>query len=101
MAVVGLRIYYKVAEEDRDEEGLVKLRVVRPNRYELSDEDETEGEGKDEKKGEEKEGEEDDDEKKKDVAKVLDLDDSAKDVMVKSEGDDFGKKWLKKYGRTF
>lgn len=101
VAVVGLRIYYKVAEEDRDEEGLVKLRVVRPNRYELSDEDETEGEGKDEKKGEEKEGEEDDDEKKKDVAKVLDLDDSAKDVMVKSEGDDFGKKWLKKYGRTF
>ncbi|KAH8168122.1 hypothetical protein CIB48_g171 [Xylaria polymorpha] len=35
VATVGLRVYYKVAEEDRDKE-IVKLRVVRPNPYSAS-----------------------------------------------------------------
>ena len=74
VAVVGLRIYYKVAEEDKDAEGLVKLRVVRPNQYDFSDD---EGDGDDEK--------EEDQVKKEEVdeSNVLDVDDSAKDATVK------------------
>ena len=75
VAVVGLRVYYKVAEEDKDKE-IVTLRVVRPNPYEL-DEDEEEGQKKAEGEGEKQEGEEGTDE-----AKVLDLDDSAKDATI-------------------
>lgn len=72
VAVVGLRVYYKVAEGDKDKE-IVRLRVVRPNPYELKEEEEEDG-GKGEEK---KEGEEGTDE-----AKVLDLDDSAKDATI-------------------
>ncbi|KAK0720544.1 hypothetical protein B0H67DRAFT_552699 [Lasiosphaeris hirsuta] len=70
VAVVGLKVYYRVAEGDQEEE-IVKLRVVRPNPYDFSDDEEM-------KKDEEKEegGEE------KDEAKVLDLDDSAKDATT-------------------
>jgi hypothetical protein len=83
VAVVGLRIYYKVAEEDReaDPEGLVKLRVVRPNRWELSDDEEEEGEDGEDGK-EEEEGL--DGGEGKDETKVLDVDDSAKDATVKT-----------------
>ncbi|KAK4195169.1 putative calpain-1 catalytic subunit [Triangularia verruculosa] len=78
VVAVGLRVYYKVEEEDKDREGLVKLRVVRPNEYELSDDGEEE-EGKKEggdDKAEEKGGE------KVEEEKVLDVDDSAKDATV-------------------
>ncbi|KAL2020944.1 hypothetical protein VTK56DRAFT_7831 [Thermocarpiscus australiensis] len=74
VAVVGLRIYYKAAEEDQDAEGHVKLRVVRPNHYELSDDEDEE----------KKEGDEADKEGT-DETKVLDLDDSAKDATVTGE----------------
>lgn len=52
-------------EEDKDVEGLVKVRVVRFNEWEVSDDEEEEekGEGVEEEK-------------------VLDVDDSVKDVIV-------------------
>ncbi|KAK4033226.1 hypothetical protein C8A01DRAFT_50149 [Parachaetomium inaequale] len=81
VAVVGLRVYYKVKEGDEGEEGLVKMRVVRANRWEV-DED-IEGEGG-EKGGEEKEEKEKGEEGEGDEAKVLDVDDSAKDATVKA-----------------
>ncbi|KAK4156277.1 calcium-dependent cysteine-type endopeptidase [Chaetomidium leptoderma] len=92
VAVVGLRIYYRVAEGDKDGEGLVKLRVVRPNRWELTTDDEDDDE--DEEKEEEEEEEEEeggkgkkkhdgDEDKGTDETKVLDVDDSAKDAAVK------------------
>ncbi|KAI0877501.1 hypothetical protein GGS24DRAFT_487876 [Hypoxylon argillaceum] len=80
VATVGLRVYYKVAEEDKGEE-IVKLSVVRPNPYARGrgagkgDEGEEEEEGKKEGEGEGKEG----------VSKGLDVDDSAKDATL--EGD--------------
>ncbi|KAK0638782.1 hypothetical protein B0T16DRAFT_431877 [Cercophora newfieldiana] len=70
VAVIGLRVYYQFAAEDADAE-IVKLRVIRPNFYEIEEEEE---EGKKEE-SEGKEGE-------KDEAKVLDLDDSAKDATI-------------------
>jgi len=75
VAVVGLRVYHQFAEEDRDAE-VVKLRVVRPNPYEV-DEDGAAKKDDDEekKKGEGEEGETDE-------AKVLDVDDSAKDATI-------------------
>ncbi|VBB75219.1 Putative calpain-1 catalytic subunit [Podospora comata] len=64
VVAVGLRVYYQV-KEDKDVEGLVKVRVVRPNEWEVSDDEEEEekGEGVEEEK-------------------VLDVDDSAKDATV-------------------
>jgi hypothetical protein len=89
VAVVGLRIYYKVAEDDKDVEGLVKLRVIRPNYYELSDDAEgsdVEGSGDekgDGKKGEDKKEEGEKEEKEEaDQTKVLDVDDSALDATL-------------------
>ncbi|KAK0614211.1 hypothetical protein B0T14DRAFT_570167 [Immersiella caudata] len=77
VAVVGLRVYYRFAEGDEDKE-IVKLRVIRPNLYELDEEEGEEGakkkEGEDGKEKKEELGEEE--------AKVLDLDDSAKDATV-------------------
>lgn len=80
VATVGLRVYYKVAEADREKE-IVKLHVVRPNPYAAKRRagaaDET---GKD--KGgddEEKEGEA---EKTETRSKGLDVDDSAKDATL-------------------
>jgi len=77
VAVVGLRVYYKVADEDKDAE-IVKLRVVRPNPYELDHDDETKKEDPDAKG---KQADEDNG-GEKDEAKVLDLDDSAKDATI-------------------
>ncbi|KAK6951216.1 hypothetical protein Daesc_007747 [Daldinia eschscholtzii] len=67
VATVGLRIYYKVSDEDRDKE-IVKLRVVRPNRY-----------AKDKK---EKDEEEDKNQKEPKTSKSLDIDDSSKDATL-------------------
>ncbi|KAM7191453.1 hypothetical protein V8F20_009276 [Naviculisporaceae sp. PSN 640] len=77
VAVVGLRVYYKVMEGDeKSETEVVKLRVVRPCLWDLRNEEEGEGKNEDGKEdGEEKEKE------KEDEAKVLDLDDSAKDAV--------------------
>ncbi|EOO03455.1 putative calpain family cysteine protease protein [Phaeoacremonium minimum UCRPA7] len=66
--VVGLRLYYKVADEDKDKE-TVTLRVERPNPY--ADDDEDEVKGKKEDEGNE--------------SKVLDVDDSAKDATLDAE----------------
>ncbi|KXX79311.1 Calpain-B [Madurella mycetomatis] len=79
VAVVGLRIYCKVAEgreEDKDAEPLVKLRVVRPKYYELSDDESEDEEERDNDEKEEEEG--------TDETKVLDVDDSAKDATLES-----------------
>ncbi|KAI1160782.1 hypothetical protein F5B18DRAFT_663622 [Nemania serpens] len=86
VATVGLRVYYKVAEEDREKE-IVKLRVVRPNPYakrgEGADEKVEDGDGDgDGGDDEEKEGE---GEKTGTKSKGLDVDDSAKDATL--EGD--------------
>jgi hypothetical protein len=80
VAVVGLKIYYKVADEDKDNE-LVKLRVVRPNPFLNKKKDEGSGSGDDE-------AELADDEKETKTgtkSKGLDVDDSAKDATL--EGD--------------
>ncbi|KAI1749530.1 hypothetical protein F4782DRAFT_533330 [Xylaria castorea] len=70
VATVGLRVYYKVAEEDRDKE-VVKLRVIRPNPYAKKG-----GESESESEGEEEKGEEGE------TSKGLDVDDSAKDATL-------------------
>lgn len=78
VAVVGLRIYCRVAEgkeEDENAEPLVKLRVVKPKYYELSD---------DESEDEEQEGSDEEQEESTDETKVLDVDDSAKDATLES-----------------
>lgn len=75
VAVVGLRVYYKIADVDKDKE-IVTLRVVRPSRYELD------ADGEKKKAREDKKGEEDGDKDETDEAKVLDLDDSAKDATI-------------------
>ncbi|KAI0549860.1 hypothetical protein F4679DRAFT_573268 [Xylaria curta] len=75
VATVGLRVYYKVAEEDRDKE-IVKLRVIRPNPYA--------------KKGGESESEDEEGEEKGKEGKTskgLDVDDSAKDATLEGDGD--------------
>lgn len=86
VAVVGLRIYYKVAEADRDAEGLVKLRVVRPRYYELSDEDESSDDEEEEEEEMGGDGEKKKEEKEEatDESKVLDVDDSAKDATLET-----------------
>ncbi|KAK4168859.1 calcium-dependent cysteine-type endopeptidase [Cladorrhinum sp. PSN259] len=81
VAVVGLRVYYRVDEEGGKEKEGVKLKVVRPIYYDDSEsEDEEEGKGKRKKDG--------DGEKNKEVeeTKVLDVDDSAKDAIEEVEG---------------
>jgi len=119
VAVVGLRVYYKVVaggdaqkegekeeltgrqdgegSEDEDEE-IVTLRVVRPNRYELGNDDNDSDEKEDDKKetkdrekaenksikDEEAKGPKEH-EKENDEAKVLDIDDSAKDATLDGE----------------
>lgn len=82
VAVVGLRIYYKVPqgeEEQVDGEGLVKLRVVRPNRWEIGDDEEEDDDDEEGEKGEGDGGVEGE----VDESMVLDVDDSAKDAVVK------------------
>ncbi|KAI6086810.1 cysteine proteinase [Hypoxylon rubiginosum] len=86
VATVGLRVYYKVSDEDKDKE-IVKLCVVRPNPYAKD------SKGKDGKDGEEDDdNDEDDDENEDDrkkeepkSSKGLDVDDSSKDATL--EGD--------------
>ncbi|KAI1372573.1 cysteine proteinase [Hypoxylon crocopeplum] len=82
VATVGLRVYYKVSDEDEDKE-IVKLRVVRPNPY--ADDDNKDN---DESEKEEDDKKEDGDEGKQDKpksSKGLDIDDSSKDATL--EGD--------------
>ncbi|KAI1800021.1 cysteine proteinase [Daldinia bambusicola] len=69
VATVGLRIYYKVSDEDRDKE-IVKLRVVRPNPYTKDKKVEDEEEDEKEKGKEAK------------TSKSLDIDDSSKDATL-------------------
>ncbi|KAI1463907.1 cysteine proteinase [Daldinia caldariorum] len=69
VATVGLRIYYKVSDEDRDKD-IVKLRVVRPNPY-----------AKD-KKAEDEDEDEKEKEKEPKTSKSLDIDDSSKDATL-------------------
>ncbi|KAI0864295.1 hypothetical protein F4860DRAFT_465773 [Xylaria cubensis] len=76
VATVGLRVYYKVAEEDRDKE-IVKLRVIRPNPYAKK--------GGGESESEDDEGEEKGKEGK--TSKGLDVDDSAKDATLEGDRD--------------
>lgn len=73
VVVVGLRIYHKIPEEDKEKE-VVKLRVVRPNPY--SDDEASSADDKGEKKND-KSGK-----KKRDKSKGLDVDDSAKDATL-------------------
>ncbi|PKS07480.1 hypothetical protein jhhlp_006084 [Lomentospora prolificans] len=73
VVVVGLRVYHKIPEEDKDKE-VVQLRVVRPNPY--SDDD---GSSADDKVGKKKEKSS---KKKGGKSKGLDVDDSAKDATL-------------------
>ncbi|KAK5629104.1 hypothetical protein RRF57_004819 [Xylaria bambusicola] len=77
VATVGLRVYYRVASDEDKVKEIVTLRVVRPNPYALSKDDE----GGDGKEGEVGEGEKSGEKK----AMGLDVDDSAKDATL--EGD--------------
>lgn len=87
VAVVGLRVYYKVAKEEGDKNGEgeeegVKMKVVRPTRWEVGDEESEEEDGEEEGVGEielEKEGGKGEG---GDETQVLDVDDSAKDAVV-------------------
>lgn len=104
VATIGLRVYYKVAEEDRDKE-VVQLRVVRPNPYKHNgdgdkkndDEEADEGNGDDKtgkeaddsgsEKGrdDENDGEKDEEEPETPDDKKeqgLDVDDSSKDATL-------------------
>ncbi|TGJ88705.1 hypothetical protein E0Z10_g18 [Xylaria hypoxylon] len=80
VATVGLRVYYKVAEGDKEKE-IVKLRVVRPNPYARKDKERGDDE-KNKGEGEKEEGNDAEGEKK---SKGLDVDDSSKDATL--EGD--------------
>ncbi|KAK3325840.1 calcium-dependent cysteine-type endopeptidase-like protein [Apodospora peruviana] len=87
VAVVGLRVYYKAAEEEgaeKEQKQTVALRVVRPNPYELSDVDDEKDDDKAAAGSEKEDKDQKDDEKEGegeeiDETKVLDVDDSAKD----------------------
>ncbi|KAF7543000.1 hypothetical protein G7Z17_g11100 [Cylindrodendrum hubeiense] len=68
VAVVGLRVYHKVTDEDNDEEP-VKLKVIRPIHYD-DDDDADKAEGTDSK------------------TKGLDVDDSAKDATLEGDAKD-------------
>ncbi|CAJ2502977.1 Uu.00g103710.m01.CDS01 [Anthostomella pinea] len=87
VATVGLRVYYRVPEEDKIRD-IVKLRVVRPNPYaaakKTTEQDkDADGHG-DEKDSGEGEGD-DDGVPKSSTSKGLDVDDSSKDATL--EGD--------------
>ncbi|KAK8030049.1 calpain-8 [Apiospora rasikravindrae] len=100
VATIGLRVYYKVSEEDRDKE-IVKLRVVRPNPYTNGKHDgdkseeakEDDKDEKDEANGSDSEKSNDSDDDKSDdsdqeetpddkKAQGLDVDDSSKDATL-------------------
>ncbi|KAH8893143.1 cysteine proteinase [Thozetella sp. PMI_491] len=71
VAIVGLRVYYKTAEDDQDTE-VLKLRVVRPSPYSQSDDEEEDDDKADEKD-------------RDDEASMLDVDDAAKDATQNGE----------------
>ncbi|KAK8062296.1 calpain family cysteine protease protein [Apiospora hydei] len=103
VATIGLRVYYKVSEEDRDKE-VVKLRVVRPNPYANSkydgdkseeakegngngDQTEKEGGGSDSEKSNDSDDDKSDDSDQEETpddkkAQGLDVDDSSKDATL-------------------
>lgn len=91
VATVGLRVYYKVLEEDKDQE-VVQLRVVRPNPYGKGDEDqggekgETQKADADEKASRSDQEEEATGEEGK-MEKGLDVDDSSKDATLVGDGE--------------
>ncbi|KAL2148713.1 hypothetical protein VTH82DRAFT_1860 [Thermothelomyces myriococcoides] len=89
VAVVGLRVYFKAGDADgqetvatttEDGEDLVKIKIVRPNLWEIEKEKEIKAEKED--KGEKEE--ETEQKEHTDVAEVLDVDDSAKDAVTKA-----------------
>ncbi|KAJ4861505.1 calpain family cysteine protease domain-containing protein [Trichoderma breve] len=69
VVVIGLRVYHKVDEEDKTKE-VITLKVVRPNPYADSDEDDTAATEEDTKEGQDSK------------SKGLDVDDSAKDATL-------------------
>jgi hypothetical protein len=88
VATVGLRVYYKVSDEDKDKE-IVKLRVVRPHptlkkREDSDDDDEKGGEDDDEIAKGEGAGaiQTDDGDSSGEIEKGLDVDDSSKDATL-------------------
>lgn len=87
VATVGLRVYYKVSEEDKDGE-IVKLRVVRPSPHlkkgEDDNDEEKDGEGEDgNAEGEDADAEKPDDgDSSGEIEKGLDVDDSSKDATL-------------------
>ncbi|RYP44149.1 hypothetical protein DL768_009358 [Monosporascus sp. mg162] len=101
VATVGLRVYYKVSEEDRDRE-IVQLRVVRPNPYLPSkgkEKDDRESEGRDAEDADDEGGADQDEDKDKEKnggkeggrdkleeepksSMGLDVDDSSKDATL-------------------
>ncbi|KAI2467959.1 cysteine proteinase [Annulohypoxylon bovei var. microspora] len=83
VTTVGLRVYYKVSDEDKDKE-VVKLRVVRPNPYVKDKKDKDGGESDKDDGDDEEDGAEDKQAEPK-SSKGLDVDDSSKDATL--EGD--------------
>lgn len=90
VATVGLRVYYKISDEDKDQE-IVKLRVVRPNPYATkTDEEGSENtasqsprDGKGGPGGEDVgTGQSQVEEKAGEVERGLDIDDSSKDATL-------------------
>ncbi|ORY56321.1 uncharacterized protein BCR38DRAFT_451040 [Pseudomassariella vexata] len=91
VVTVGLRVYYKMMDADRDQE-IVKLRVIRPNLYLKKDETSAdkgnEDDDGDEQRLEEDDGDLDTQDKEGDGAKEgemekgLDVDDSSKDATL-------------------
>ncbi|OPB41692.1 calpain-like protease [Trichoderma guizhouense] len=69
VVVIGLRVYHKVDEEDKAKE-VITLKVVRPNPYADSDDEDTAATEEDTKEGQDSK------------SKGLDVDDSAKDATL-------------------
>ncbi|KAI1331660.1 hypothetical protein F5Y16DRAFT_358893 [Xylariaceae sp. FL0255] len=86
VATVGLRVYYKVSEEDKDKE-IVQLRVIRPNPYARSKVGDFDDENDDDdKKTDDKEDKDETEEGKEPKSSMgLDVDDASKDATL--EGD--------------
>ncbi|KAI0891668.1 cysteine proteinase [Annulohypoxylon nitens] len=81
VTTVGLRVYYKVSDDDKDKE-IVKLRVVRPNLYAKDRKDKDDG---DSDNGDDEDDETEDKQNEPKSSKGLDVDDSSKDATL--EGD--------------
>lgn len=87
VATVGLRVYYKVSDEEKDEE-IVKLRVIRPNPYAKDKKGKGDKAGEKEDSDEDEDADENADENEVDKqeepksSKGLDVDDSSKDATL-------------------